>query len=154
MTYADGFNIRSTSANFDGVANALDGLLAAYSVATATSSITTTSTSFVDYTGASLALTINSGEIVILRASLAVSVSVTVPNKIHAQFIQDGVAIGIDNQFMCRTANAGGDETNLSLFHIIAPAAGAHTYKVQWKVQGGTGNSSKYYFAVMVLQNT
>lgn len=154
MTYADDQNVRSENANFLNVASALDGLLAAYSVATATSTISTTSTSYVDYTGASLAITVNANEIVLLTADLSVSLSGSVPNKITAQFTQDGSAIGIERQSYFRTANASGDEGNLQLFHIIKPATGAHTYKVQWKVSGGTGNSIKYYFSAVVLQNT
>lgn len=154
MTYADDQNVRSETANFQNVANALDGLLAAYSTSTATSTITTTSTSFVDYTGASIAITVNENEIVLLMADFSASISGSVPNKVTAQFLQDGVAIGIDRQSYFRTANASGDEGNIQLYHIIKPAAGAHTYKLQWKVSGGDGNSTKYYFSAIVLQNT
>lgn len=154
MTYADDFNLRTSTATAEDVADAVDGLLTAYQQQLHGTAISTTSTSSTVYTGSSKTVTVADGEIVEIIAVLVCShgssggvVALTVE--------EDGVNLGNSSRWYSPTADTSGNIGTVNFHQISTPAAGSHTYKIKWNtVAAGTAYSSKATLIVKVLQNT
>lgn len=100
-----------------------------YAPSLAASNITTTSTSFVDLTGFTVTLTTQGGLVAVWFNARANGT--TVRFDIH----QDGLSISGDADGL----GAPGATGEASIMRLLAPSAGSHTYKIQWKVTSGTG---------------
>lgn len=153
MTFSDTYLLGTNQANFPQVAAALDALLVGVSTVFTSGNINTTSTSFVDYTSASAAITIASGEQVLILAEAAFSLSGGSNNKASFQLTRDGAAIG--KVAYGRGVSPGatdGVEQHVSFWHVETPSVGAHTYKIQWKTSSGTLYSADASLAILAFQ--
>jgi hypothetical protein len=101
-----------------------------------TANISTTSTSFVDMAGLSKAVTVPSGSRRV-KVSFAADrwACSSVGVGIYAQILCDGVVIGTYTVTAHNTANGA---LAFTFFTSHVPTAGSHTYKMQWKTDGGT----------------
>ncbi len=109
------------------------GRLLQYSVASGTTDITTTSTSFVDMTEMSITLTTGDST---LDISFFAGVANATTGKVNTyQILVDGTSY-IVAKSRIDTASIG---SPIALGWMINVTAGSHTVKVQWKVDGGTG---------------
>lgn len=99
-----------------------------------TSNVTTTSTSAVDLTGATVTVTTGTRPVVV---SFYGMVSHSVASKqFQLNLVQDGSSIQQANAF---SVTAGGF-VPIHIMVRVNPAAGSHTFKVQWQVvDAGTG---------------
>lgn len=157
MTYADGFNLRNKSVvKMNDVANAVDGLLTTYGSAGSTSSVSLTSGSFTDYTGLSVAISMNTGEIAHVVATISVSVA-TADDQITARITRNGTAVGTEMACTPNKNSTGGVNMVMTLTTTDAPSSGTNTYKVQW-VNSTSGARTIYSvrgrIEVVVSQNT
>lgn len=153
MTFADNFNIRNSQLSGNNLASALDALLATYQSDVNTGVINTASTSYVDYTGASLSISSASGQILVIYADIALSHG-TDQGLITAAINYDASNV-LERYCTASGSGTGGTRDTLSLFHVVAaPSVGAHTIKLQWKVGSGTGYSSAANIYAFCLQNT
>ncbi|NBW19049.1 MAG: hypothetical protein EBR82_64845 [Caulobacteraceae bacterium] len=96
------------------------------------SDIATTSTSFVDITGASVSITTNGGNVLCMfTACYTASTSLT----LQIRFTQDGSP----TVQLAQLTNPTTTGQMLSCFWLLQPAAGAHTFTVQHKAAIETG---------------
>lgn len=116
-----------------GSAPSSTGRLLQYSVASGTTDITTTSTSFVDMTEMSITLT--TGDSTLDISFFAGVANATSGKENTYQILVDGTSY-IVAKSRINTAFVG---SPIALGWMINVAAGSHTVKVQWKVNGGTG---------------
>lgn len=152
MTYADTFNIRSTACTAALIGNALDGLLATFQTDTfgATNSA---SGSYVDISGASLSISVATGEILVLAAQVLLSHG-TAGVASNVVFDVDGVDYGEVN-WTSHAGSTGGAEHTKTMFKIISGlSVAAHTVKLQWKTNSGTVYTNGGEFYALALQNT
>lgn len=127
-------------------ADIVDNLLALKSppgtnyVADESSNYTTTSTSFTEVDATNLALTMTTtGGAVFVGFHGVLTVS-THPMTVFFNVDQDGSPVAADDGIMLITSFTTGTVHPVSFVRqISAPAAGSHTYKLQWKVNTGTG---------------
>lgn len=156
MTYADTFNLRSKSVvKMNDVANAVDGLLVAYSQVNSTATVSLTSSTVTDYTGISITVTTNSNEIVKITATA--SVSCATANEIVDWWIGvDGT--NTSRQYCCpQDATTNGASHCVALSYIHAPSSGSHTYKLRWANATSAIHTIYSVLArmdVLVFQNT
>lgn len=103
-----------------------------YSLSTGASNITTTSTTFVDLTGFTQTITTQGG---LVKVTFRVRA-----NSTNARFdlLQDGVSVTADNDGLGAVAPASTFGNNCFVV-FLAPTAGPHTFKIQWRVTTGTG---------------
>lgn len=153
MTYADNFNLRTSSINGNSIASAVDGLVSDIQTDTSTALINTTSTSSVDYTGESISVTINSGEKVLILAQINVSASAS-GIKIIMDVTEDGSIItsSVGGFWLSARNDVNGVDGTISISAYSAPAAGSHTYKIKWKTASGTAYSAGARLTVLVSQ--
>lgn len=103
--------------------------------------LTTSSTSFVDLTGATVTLTTGARRCLVLLQCYAFNSSSG--NAEYYDVAVDGVlqggTEGLANVYQI---SGGADDHSVTLAYVTAAlSAGAHTIKVQWKVSGGTGTT-------------
>ncbi len=103
-----------------------------YSLSTGGSNITTTSTTFTDLTGFTRTITTQGG---LVRVMFRVRA-----NSTAARFdlLLDGVSVTADNDGLGAVAPVSTFGNNCFIV-ILAPTAGSHTFKIQWRVTTGTG---------------
>ena len=105
-----------------------------------TSDYTTTSTSFVDVDSTNLAVTITTTKdnaLVLVHFHGAVSEGATA--RFCFDVAVDGTRVGGDNGITgCKPSTAGYEIPVSFTRLIVVPAAGAHTFKLQWVVEGNT----------------
>lgn len=151
MTYADTYSLRTSLADWGKVANAIDGLLVGYQFTQNTSLINTTSTSLTDYTGATHSITVASGESLLILAQIRCSHSTdqgTVAMHINIDASDQTGAAWTSSE-----ANTGGAQGSImNYWFVAAPSVGAHTVKLQWSVDAGTGYSVSYKLLSLAIQ--
>ncbi len=155
MAYADA--IRTASATFESVATLIEGQLARLYTDTVShgSPISTTSTSFTDYTDIAITQTTATGDIVLAFSSVYVSHG-TSAAKVLTTINMDGSDLTLTSNpyWISSRADTGGlDDTPFCLGYI-APSAGSHTFKVRWRVESGTGYSKGANLFLLVLKNS
>lgn len=155
MTYADNYNLRLATATANDVASAVDGLLTTYgSQEISGSVINTSSASFVVLTGSSITVSVASGEIVEIIATITLSHG-TASTGISFTVEQDGVDQSPVSRWTSpTTTSTGGLYATITWTKILAPSVGSHTYKIKWATDAGTAYSARAYLSVKVLQNT
>jgi hypothetical protein len=99
-------------------------------VADITTTVSTTSLTMVDLTGASVSLTTVGGPTVAWWSGPVSAAA----GGVFLTFALDGVEVG-SNAFVA----SGGSFVPTTLHYIWIPSAGAHTIKVRWRVSAGTG---------------
>jgi hypothetical protein len=117
------------------VANAIDGLLAGIATNLANSSISTTSTSFVD-TGFEASITGASGETLLALATIAVSQSTA--GMTNARILHNGGQIGQAAGIYATQTGTTGDQYPLVLLAYTPAAIGSNTVKIQYAAGAGT----------------
>ncbi|NWF69035.1 MAG: hypothetical protein HXY40_08110 [Chloroflexi bacterium] len=118
------------------------------SVAVATT--TTTSTSFVQMTGASVSLTSVGGSVLIM-ASMVVYGSAAC--TITTDFAVDGTRVGhTTNGLLALTSAPSNVNATMVWITPTPPSAGAHTYTVWWKTSAGTATAADYRLFVMEVR--
>jgi hypothetical protein len=157
MTYADTFNLRDKSVvKMNDVANAADGLLVAYGQVGSTSSVSLTSGSYTDYTGLSVTVTLNTGEIAFVIATVSVSAA-TGNDQITLRITRDGTGIGTEMALTGFRSNVSGNDLIGTVMATDPTSSGSHTYKLQW-VNSTSGARTIYSIRarleVLVFQNT
>lgn len=102
----------------------------------------TTSTSFTDVDSSNLALSItttgngnagNADVFIWLCGTVYSSTGI----RIYFRLLEDGVALNADDG-LCLSEGTGTRSASFQFLRVNA-TAGTHTYKLQWKVSGGTG---------------
>jgi hypothetical protein len=98
------------------------------------SDYTTTSTSFVDVDATNLSLTINTagGDVLIVFLGFGAGSA-----RLYFDIAIDGVRMAGDDGFFSAVQNSNGPLTLVALKQGLS--AGSHTFKLQWKVNSGTG---------------
>lgn len=141
MAFAD--TIRSSKTTASDIATLLENLLCVRGVATGTTLINTTSSTYVDYTSGTTTLAVPSNCYVKVEANIAFSVSAT-QRRINFILLEDGVQIG--QSWPCADPWSSTDGfTGMCQFAAYSsPAAGSHTYKIQWKLQDTAGSPTAY----------
>jgi len=132
MAYGD--TIRTASATLENVASLIEGTLVAYAEASGTGAFTTTSTSYVDYTSASVTVSTNTGELVLVVGRINFSVA-QAANTVtsYAAIDADGSDTEVWRGTNCIN-NGAGDEDMPMFFKLYAPSSGSHTYKINVKI--------------------
>jgi hypothetical protein len=103
---------------------------------------TTTSTSFVDVDSTNLSFTITTagGDSVVEVHFHATVINATISQKVFFDVDVDGVRHGGDDGLIFVKQDASNDNYPLAFTRRIEGlSAGSHTFKLQWKVDGGTG---------------
>lgn len=157
MTYADDFNLRNKSVvKMNDVANAVDGLLATYGSASSTSSVSLTSGTYTDYTGLSVAVSMNDGEMAIVTAVISASVA-TANDQISIRITANGTAQATEQAACPNLSSTAGNNVIMVCTTINVPSAGTNTYKLQW-LNSTSGARTIYSVRgrldVLVVQNT
>jgi hypothetical protein len=106
-------------------------------IADQSSDYTTTSTSFANVNATDLALNITtSGGDVLLVFSGSVLVS---SNTVFFDVDMDGIRIGGDDGLIAATTGGASNRIAVTLVRLVRNVvAGSHTFKLQWKVGGGS----------------
>lgn len=153
MTYADDFNLRQAIATGDNIAAAVDGLLVAYSAQEHSTLISNPVTSTTIYTGSSITVTVPDGAIVEIVANVTISNATTTTNN-NVTVEQDGTDLNPISRWNASRGDANGVDITLHFSKIVAPAAGAHTYKIKWWPNSGVIWSARAYMSIKVFQNS
>lgn len=122
------------------------------------SDYTTTSTSFVDIDATDLAITLttNGGPVLVMAAGGCTG-STTL--TIHFDFTVDGTRYTSGNTNGIAPVTTGSGRLDLLSFAVLVTglSAGSHSFKLQWRVNGGTGtlhsqtSDSPVYFAAIEI---
>ena len=101
--------------------------------------LTTTSTTFVDATGMSITATTGARK-VLISVTATTELSVTVPNDVNLDIDVDGARLG-GTFGLCTFQHVTGSRRANQSFSWVTAAltAASHTFKLQWRVVGGTG---------------
>lgn len=113
--------------------------------------ISTTSTSFVEVTGATVTVTSSGGNMWI--AACGESDNSATGNTNTFDLAIDGTRQGHATTGLTTIVACGiqyADNVNLIFFTTTPPSAGAHTYSVYWKVSAGTGRTFLRLFAIEI----
>lgn len=126
MTYADGFNVRTTSGTLTSIGDALDGLLAATTIATSDGTQTISSTSLTDLTGMSQAVTVAAGETVLIYLEFKLGIHAAAKTA-EWKLLRDATSLALRDLLSVTT-----DEQHwITVLYIDKPGAGTYTYKAQ-----------------------
>jgi hypothetical protein len=98
-----------------------------------TASQTTTSTTPVDMTGATVTFTTTGGRVLLLFAGYAGNSGAN--GYTALTLVQDGGSLG---ELAVVTSATAAAFCNVGMSTVSTPAAGSHTWKIQWRVSGGT----------------
>lgn len=153
MTFADGYNLRTTNVKFNDVASAVDALLAAANSVGSTALVSNATGSYADYSGMSTSITVNAGEIALVVGVASVS-NGTTGGQVGIRITQDGTAQGVEQLGKAYVGDTTGAQFCLTTMAYISPSAGSHTYKLQLYNFGGTAYSTRAYLMVFVFQNS
>jgi hypothetical protein len=153
MTYADDFNLRQAIATGDNIAAAVDGLLVAYSAQEHSTLISNAVTSTTIYTGSSITVTVPDGAIVEVLANVTISNGNATANN-NMTIEQDGTDLVPISRWNSHRGDVSGVDITLHFSKIVAPAAGAHTYKIKWWPNTGTIYSARAYMLIKIFQNS
>lgn len=116
-----------------------------------TASVSSTSATYVDYTGLSISLTIATGDKVLLTSEVSVSHSVA-NSQMLTKFTEDGTGIGTEQSITAYRSSTNGADTVISNSLLYTPAStGSKTYKVQWVPGGATGYSVRATMNALVI---
>jgi hypothetical protein len=153
MTIADTYNLRTYNiVKMADVANAIDALRGVVSRSTVTTSINTTSTSFVD-TGTSVTVTVAAGQTV--KATFWMHCSASTVDYPVVQLTQDGASASDIFYLQDVDTSSNGAILFLGGFFTWTPSAGSHTYKIQWKKNSaGTVYSDRRGLLIELVQTT
>lgn len=153
MAYAD--TIRASTARMNDVATLIEGNLVTYGEAATSSLISTTATSPTDYTGASVTITVGTGDLVLVNYSVALSHG-TSGVRCDVNLYEDASALTSSRAIIwtSRAVLTTGIDFVASNYVISKPAAGSHTYKVRWHTASGTVYSGYHQMTVFLFQNT
>lgn len=152
MSYAD--PLRTVGGlTGDAIGDLIEGALGAISADSGTSLINTTSTSDTAYTGASIAVTVASGEQVVVFGMIAASNSNST-NKVSATLYEDASAIGLSSTWVAARNDTAGFDATIPMFAISSPSVGAHTYTIKWKTSANTAYSGQFYFIVVKIRTS
>jgi hypothetical protein len=126
----------------------LNNAISQFGTATPTAAQTTTSTTIVDMTSGSVAITLTTGACVMLMAAGSVS------NSSAGAFVAvsvdlDGGSLG---EFSVCTSATAGAFVPFGFSLALAIAAGAHTFKLRWRVSAGTGTLNSGRLNVIELK--
>jgi hypothetical protein len=113
--------------------------------------VTTTSTSFVELTGATMTVTSQGGRMLI--AACGVSSNSSAGATVTFDLAIDGTRVGnATTGLTAQQSPIANYPDNISAVHITdtAPSAGSHTYSVHWKVSSGTGSTITRLFAIEI----
>lgn len=153
MAYAD--TIRTTSCDMGTVATLLDGLVVSYTQYVGSSTFSTSSTSVVDITGATITTpTIRTGERVLIYGAIHAS------NSSQYQALSFRVRDGSNSVRIQQThrepiGRTGGDSFVVRGSLIDFPAAGSPmTYKLSCLVGGGTMYTTRQVLWAIVFRKT
>lgn len=135
------------------MASLIEGALATHSVVSVTGIINTTSTSYINYTSASVAATARAGDVVLLIGNMRVSAS-GASVRTMMQFTEDASVVGQPSSYVAYRTDTGGEDGTIANFEIHAPSAGAHTYRLQWKNSTGTCYSAGAYLIALMLRES
>lgn len=152
MVYCDALRVVGGLTG-DAIGDLIEGALAVCSADSAASLINTSSTSDVAYTGASIALTVASGEQVLAIALVTVSNSSSLQG-VTATIYEDGVSKGLAGTYVASRSSSAGAEITFPVMALISPSVGAHTYTIYWKCSGGTAYSSQFYFTCLKIRTS
>lgn len=150
MAYADaidGPNWTATSA-----AALINGLQIGYGSVELNSVLSTASTTYVDVTGSTVSVTLASGQRALALGQMVVG------NSTSGKLVTMSISIdGTDQAFIeptayCTRAGTAGFEHTLNWMAVTAPGAGAHSYKLRWKTDGGTAYSQYQRLYVIKFQ--
>lgn len=159
MAYSDA--IRTANATMEQVATLIDGVhtltqngLVVYGQVTLNTLINITSgAGESDYTGASIAVTLGSGDVAEVTGAIMVSAAGT-PVQIGMHLRRDTTNLGTRMDAKTHRNDTAGYDHILFNTYIDAPGAGTYTYKIRWVVSSTTAYSLGGKFTVKVLQNT
>ena len=152
MAYAD--SIRAATATTEEIASLIEGLLIGnsgqYESDPNASAISTTSTSFVDVTSASVTVSVAANEKALVLGQLNFSQSVT-NAAVLIRVAQDGTGGGYSIGRAYRSST-GGQDGCLFCASIFAPSAGSRTYTLQWRASSDTAYTRFYALYVFPFQ--
>ena len=153
MAFAD--LIRTSSATFENVATLLERLNVTFEYDPVVANISTTSTTFVDYTGISITTTTESGDTILALATATLSHGTTLTN-IDMQLVLDGTLMTNSQiaRYHSTRANTGGRDITQVLFGTQAPSAGSHTVKIQWMTDAGTAYSTQANLFLITMRSS
>lgn len=159
MTYADDYDLRDKDlAKINDVADAIDGLLVATDSTAVTSVQSTSSDSYSTITGATVSITVESGQIVLVFASLCASSGTAARGgyfRLYNSTESTALTQDVLQYFTLGSTNA--IEHELSLCGVdTSPAAGSNTYEVQFKRSSSatTIYADEIKITVMTFRNT
>lgn len=108
-----------------------------YSPSVAASNITTTSTTFTTITGFTTTFTTQGG---LLAVMLALRLSQSVSEIIRLDLTLDGISVTGDDTGLGLISTRVVDlQVPVTIWRILAPAAGSRTVAARWRVASGTG---------------
>lgn len=102
-----------------------------YSGVTDSGIISTSSTSYVDISGASGSIAVEADEIVLFRSNLSLSAG-TLNHKIAVRHTHGGIDAGRYSQYTAAVASTSGEVASLALETVLQDTAGTITFAVQW----------------------
>ena len=151
MAYADA--LRAATATMETAATLIEGLVTDFARAAGTSLIntTTTSSSGVDYTSASVSITAAANDRVLIIARNGVSNSNS-GNIVTFDVYEDATRLDPGGRFYCARASVDGFDSILEQTHYRTPSAGAHTYKIKWYTNANTAYSYGFELIALAFQ--
>jgi hypothetical protein len=153
MAYAD--SIRTKFARMNDVATLIEGQLISINESSSIGVISTTSTTYVAYTGASITLTVNSGEKLLVLYSANVSHGTSGARIIFDLYLDGTVTgSGLGAPWVSSRSDTNGIDAVATNYLISSPAAGSHTYTLRWLTTTGTAYSFSHHMSILSLQNT
>ena len=151
MTYADNYSLRTANANFNRVASAVDGLLVTVQQTLQTSSLSATAGA-ASMTGAAAAVTVASGQYVVVYAQASYSHSVT---DTYTDFYVTRNGTQVSNTITLYSAAGrtnGGDLQAPIFFVDTSPVVGVNTYQLVWNPNASTAYSFRQQVTAIVFR--
>ena len=147
MTYADDFDLRDKDlCTINGIANAVDGLLASSYIVTSDGVQTTALSTYTDMTGISQAVTVADGETVLIyfecRLNIATQGDAAYWNLLRA-------STSLAERSISAVGAANENHWVTCMYCDKALAAGTYTYKMQQKCSAARNVST--YFRRMII---
>lgn len=153
MSYSD--TIRGPVANFNAVADLIDGQLISISTAGETGVVrSTTSSSMVTRDACSIALSVAAGEAVFLIATIGLSHSISAEDMDLA-FFRDSGQLGYAWTSYAIASATHGNYISPTIWYVDPPSAGSYTYTLKWnRGASGTAYSAQASMYALKFRNT
>ncbi len=148
-TYADGFSVRSASATFNLIGDALDGLLVNVQSSGSVVATNTTGTT-PQNTDVSITVTCAAGEIVVVTGWICLSNSGL--NNILASTSQNGTGSTLQAVAYESVGSTNGFTRQLTVIDKYTPSVGSNTYRLTYWASAGTTYSYTRQLLVEVYQ--